>query len=1081
MPTLTTQELAELNALAPTDPSTFTAQEAISYYTYLSGKGFTYGALALGVVQNNTVQGGFANAFAESVANSHDVDFSVGSQAWLRVQYNLIVGDNAVRQTNGGVELTAEQQNNNHTLAFADVGLPPETWTAHVPLQHAGEGRDALWAELLAKKGVLEGWGTDALRLADASFEVRGEFVAGVKWNYHILTAASEVGENAIAELFPTPVDLLIRADNIVEFVTAVAANISVLAERIADEMHSAADALSGIPADFLSYISQFEAIRTIRDPLIVDLNNDGFSGRVDLSVYFDLDADGNFAEATLHWSGPQDGLIVADLNDNSRADDGTEIFSASGANAWTQLRAYDSNSDDVIDANDTDWAKLHVWQDSNSDGYTQADEWFDLADLNITAINLPSSGHVGSVTTTTGSLRVDGVGFGSDPRSSRYNGDAVLDFTTLFLPTLRGYNHLADLRISMSLDNTGAGNLLDQVAALATTDLADVFDNLAAFRSDFVSMMYRWAGVDSINPASRGDYLSDARDLEFLEVYFGAGFLQARFREDNPLSIAATTIENVFSAIADSSMAKFLYQSGASSLFETPGRYDRATDSIVFDGDVTPVLNEDALLALGTEGASAADAGVFWASIAVYIQQIRGDLDNFTAGELSALDAAVAASDANLSWDDIDTALALSTSQTLTGDSGDNFLVGGNGDDTITGLAGADTLNGGDGNDLVDGGDGDDLLQGGAGVDQLSGGAGNDTLRDGTGSDLIEGGTGDDLYIWEGGADDFIFDAGGGNDVLRIGFGGSAAGNIAFERSFDDDLIVKFYTSSSWHTITLQAHLSDVTTDHRIERLEDYQGNLLFDLTSLSSKLLMEGTSGDDTIVGKDGGAAPNDRIEGKEGNDTLSGLGGNDDLFGDEGNDTLYGGTGNDVLYGSLGADSIYGGSGNDALIADETPLWGDNQGYNDYIDAGSGNDSAYGGAGDDVYFYTSGHDTYTEAGGNDVVELSDDYVYADVEIYRQYLGGTDGQYNLTIGIDDQNSILLQNHFLTSGGINYNPSIFGAFETLRLNDGTGDIALNTTSDDLVTYGSAATDIIQGFNYNQDTIYAGNGNYILE
>lgn len=54
MPTLNTTELSELEALLPVDFNSFTKQDAINYYSYLSGKGFTYGTLALGVVQNNT-------------------------------------------------------------------------------------------------------------------------------------------------------------------------------------------------------------------------------------------------------------------------------------------------------------------------------------------------------------------------------------------------------------------------------------------------------------------------------------------------------------------------------------------------------------------------------------------------------------------------------------------------------------------------------------------------------------------------------------------------------------------------------------------------------------------------------------------------------------------------------------------------------------------------------------------------------------------------------------------------------------------------------------------------------------------
>ncbi len=62
-----------------------------------------------------------------------------------------------------------------------------------------------------------------------------------------------------------------------------------------------------------------------------------------------------------------------------------------------------------------------------------------------------------------------------------------------------------------------------------------------------------------------------------------------------------------------------------------------------------------------------------------------------------------------------------------------------------------------------------------------------------------------------------------------------------------------------------------------------------------------LNGTSGDDTIVGTDAG-------------DVIRGLGGNDILHGGKGDDTIFGGDGNDALYGGEGADGIYGEGGDD-----------------------------------------------------------------------------------------------------------------------------------------------------------------------
>lgn len=77
-----------------------------------------------------------------------------------------------------------------------------------------------------------------------------------------------------------------------------------------------------------------------------------------------------------------------------------------------------------------------------------------------------------------------------------------------------------------------------------------------------------------------------------------------------------------------------------------------------------------------------------------------------------------------------------------------------------------------------------------------------------------------------------------------------------------------------------------------------------------------IDGTSGDDVIVGKAGA----DDIFGREGNDTLFGQDGADALYGGAGEDVLVGNGGDDVLYGGEGADSfVFASSEGDDIIKD------------------------------------------------------------------------------------------------------------------------------------------------------------------
>ena len=74
-----------------------------------------------------------------------------------------------------------------------------------------------------------------------------------------------------------------------------------------------------------------------------------------------------------------------------------------------------------------------------------------------------------------------------------------------------------------------------------------------------------------------------------------------------------------------------------------------------------------------------------------------------------------------------------------------------------------------------------------------------------------------------------------------------------------------------------------------------------------------VKGSSGNEKLNGKDG----NDTIHGRSGNDKLDGKGGNDKLFGDKGDDKIKGNDGNDEVYGGKGIDKLKGGDGADSFI--------------------------------------------------------------------------------------------------------------------------------------------------------------------
>lgn len=384
----------------------------------------------------------------------------------------------------------------------------------------------------------------------------------------------------------------------------------------------------------------------------------------------------------------------------------------------------------------------------------------------------------------------------------------------------------------------------------------------------------------------------------------------------------------------------------------------------------------------------------------------------------------------------------------TLNGTAGNDTLngvtAGADDDDTINGLAGNDTINGGNGDDILNGGDGNDTINGdadndtitgGNGNDVIDGGAGNDSLDGGAGNDTVAGGAGDDTFIYVSGHD--VFTESSGTDTIDLDPVWTQAGTKYFK--IGNDLQIYFNDDN---TITIPGFYA--SGGAKIETL-DFNTGTDTNLTTVST--VTQGTSGNDTIAG------------------TVN----SDTFYGFAGNDTLNGAT------GSAGDDFLYGGTGNDTLNG------GDN---NDYMDGGAGNDTMNGGNGNDHYYYVSGLDIADELGGTDILEIAPGWALGDLA-FRRYVANT---ANLVIEIDAVNAITVKDQFTGQ-----------PIETLRMNDGSGDIAFtsivvethgNASNNTLsaITTGGSINNIIYGFggtdtlngNTGNDTLYGGDGNDTL-
>lgn len=231
----------------------------------------------------------------------------------------------------------------------------------------------------------------------------------------------------------------------------------------------------------------------------------------------------------------------------------------------------------------------------------------------------------------------------------------------------------------------------------------------------------------------------------------------------------------------------------------------------------------------------------------------------------------------------------------------------------------------------------------------------------------------------------------------------------------------------------------------------------------------LVMGGNGDDVIYAGLG----NDVVFGGDGHDAIFAEGGNDVVFGGAGNDFISGGWGNDVLSGDDGDDQIYGESGNDALFGgngnDELAGMDGNDLLNggagdDLLDGGAGDDEMTGGAGNDTYIVDSVGDTVIELAGEgvDTVKSTIDYTLADTLENLTLLGSS-----ARVGTGNaQDNVLIGNaadNILT--GLDGND---------RLDGGAGaDTLIGGTGDDVYIVDNPADTVVENVDEGHDTVYA--------
>ena len=787
-----------------------------------------------------------------------------------------------------------------------------------------------------------------------------------------------------------------------------------------------------------------FKDAENIRSPIIIDMNGDGVKTTAQgKHTYFDHDGNG-FAENT-GWVDSNDALLVLDRNQNGLIDDGKELFGSNtllssgkkAQNGFEALAEFDENRDGVIDAADSVWSRLQLWQDKNQNGLVDEGELLSLSNTQITAIGLnylkgdkkDENGHehreISQVTWADGhQTDATDVWFKVDKGDTFNTDNLAIDKDIAKLPYIQGFGNVSDLHTAMQKDAV----LKEMVKAYLTADTK-------TRESLLNNLIYRWTGSEQIDPVSRGKYIDDARKLVTLENLTGSDFLGTWCWgeiDSDPHSKAAPILIAEFNKFAEYVSASLLAEGVYKELFSPIilAQWNAEQQKIGYDYSK---LNQE--LVRLVENNQLAEARE--------LMQIDKNLGKYNS-------AARERRQANLLKVARDNGLIAQLYGEI-----DNIFISSNGNDSFNGNEWQKDRY------LFRSGHGQDVIKDFGYVSEKS--KRNDLCFEG--AKLA-----DTQFIRSG--NDLIIKAYGTSDSVTL-LDYFNSDNRAFNFVFDNE------------TITYEELMSRYTFTHSGDDGDNK-------ISGCDGKDILSGGAGNDTLWGGDG----DDILDGGEGNDILKGGYGNDILEGGEGNDILEGGAGYDILIGGTGNDILNGGDGHKDRYEFDAGHGQDvinDKGRDSKDDLNARNDLVFKGAKlADAEFIRSGTDLIIKAyGSTDSVTLPGyfissyynrefNFIFDDQSVtpYKDAIWGKYSDDILTGGDGDDILYGLDGNDILNGGAGVD-ILDGGDGNDILNGGDGDDILWGGYGNDILNGGAGDDILNGES-GYDILNGGTGNDIL-